>query len=311
MPSTSPLPPTTVASNEALVESWRLSLHQKSPATIEQYLYNARLFTTWLIDEGRPAAAPGDLLAVERRDVERFLNELRDRGLSVSTRRARWVALRSFYGFLVHDDELDESPVAKVTAERAVPPPAPVVPVDDLRVLLKACEGRTYEDRRDYALIRLLVATGLRVGEAAGLRVDDLDLAHRTAVIRRGKGGKARIVRFDPATANHLDRFRRARARHRLADTPALFLGRQGPLTPSGMATALKRRATAAGVGGLHPHALRHAWTHLAKSAGMSDEDVMRLGGWSDPTVMHRYASGRATDRALAAYDRADPMSEL
>lgn len=73
----------------------------------------------------------------------------------------------------------------------------------------------------------------------------------------------------------------------------------------------LTKRATLAGLTGVHPHALRHSWAHRLKLAGMSDENVRELGGWESNDVMRRYGAALAADRALAAYDTADPMSDL
>lgn len=122
--------------------------------------------------------------------------------------------LRNFYGWLVDEDELDISPLAKVRIPKPDPPPLDVLGEDQPRALLRACQGRGFEDRHDAALIRFTLATGLRVSETCALELGDIDLAMRLATMRSGKGDKARIVRFDPSTAKYVDRYLRARARH-------------------------------------------------------------------------------------------------
>jgi integrase/recombinase XerD len=99
---------------------------------------------------------------------------------------------------------------------------------DDLRALLKACAGPDMRDRRDEALVRFMLETGARAGETAGLLVADVDLMAGTAIVRRGKGGKGRIVPFGPFTSRSIDRYMRLRRSHRLAATPALWLGDRG-----------------------------------------------------------------------------------
>ena len=302
--------PTTVSTaNEALLESWELALLQKSPATIAVYRYNLTYFERWLVATGRPESAPGDLAAVSRQDAERWLNELRSKGYAEGTRRTRWIALRSFYGWL-EEEEGVPSPVARVTMAPPVRTPPKVMEEDDLRRLLKACQGRDFDDRRDLAIIRVMVACGLRRSELAGIQVGDIHLQSRTLVVK-GKGGKGRVARFDAETALALDRYRRVRGRHRCAESPWLWLGRQGRLSREGVRGLVKRRAAQAGLGHLHPHRLRHSWAHLMKKRGVSDEDLMELGGWSDASVMRWYASGLAQERALAAYDAANPMGFL
>ena len=88
----------------------------------------------------------------------------------------------------------------------AEPPPIQVLDDEQLRALLKACEGKDFYARRDTTIIRLFVATGLRVSELNRLGVADVDLTARIAAVKHPKGGKrTRIVRFErpppPSTA--------------------------------------------------------------------------------------------------------------
>lgn len=75
-------------------------------------------------------------------------------------------------------------------------------------------------------------------------------------------------------------------------------------MTGSGVAEMLKRRCQAAGVPNVHPHQLRHSWAHTAKSAGLSDEDLERMAGWSSPLMVRRYGRAMADERARDAHRR-------
>jgi site-specific recombinase XerD len=75
-----------------------------------------------------------------------------------------------------------------------------------------------------------------------------------------GKGGRERALPFGRKTALALDRYLRARSRHRLAHLDALWLGQRGPLTTSGLRDLLDRRAWQAGIQALHPHMFRHTF---------------------------------------------------
>lgn len=297
--------------NDALLSSWRRSLHNKSISTVKLYAEVLTMFAGWLATTGRPDSNPGDLLAVARRDADAWLSEQREAGLSVSTVRSRWIALRSFYNWALDEEELDVSPVAKIKVDRASPPPVPVLTDQEVAALLAACEGRRFVDRRDSALFRVMLATGLRRAEVCGLTLADVDLDRRVVFVASGKGDRARYSRFDPETAKRLDRYLRARPRHRLAGQPNLWLTHHGSLTMKGLATVLAGRAAQAGIGHVHPHQMRHSWADRLKRGGMSDESVMVLGGWSDSKVMRRYGDQLALERALAAYDTADPMEGL
>jgi site-specific recombinase XerD len=298
--------------NDALLASWRLSLHDKRPRTIALYLDEANRFATWLAEHERPAGAPGDLLTIDRQDAEAWIHDLQAAGLAKATIRSRWIALRNLYGWLVDEDEIDVSPLAKVKVPKPDAPPPDVLPEAALRALLKACEGRAFEDRRDAALIRFMVATGLRVSEVCSLTTGDVDLMTRLVTVRSGKGDKARVVRFDAATAAALDRYRRVRGRHpRYAQRPEFWIGFRGPLTRKGVPLVLDKRAAMAGIGHVHAHQLRHTWAHRWLSNGGTEGDLQLLGGWANAEVMRRYGAAQATDRALAAYDNINPLRDL
>jgi integrase/recombinase XerD len=293
--------------NSELVESWQLAIHNRAEGTRELYVQCVGYFVDWLTT--RAGGDQPDLLEVTRRDVEAWFASMG--GLAVNTRRTRWVALRSFYNWLAEEEEIQDSPVAKVKMGRADSTPPPVIPMDRLKAMVKMCEGKGFTERRDMAMLRVFLATGIRLGECAALKVEDVDLQTRILVVQRGKGGRRRVARFDSPTAAAIDRYKRVRARHRAAGTPWLWLGLQGPMTDSGIDSAISRRAAAAGVDGFHIHLLRHTWADLWKSSGGTDEDLARLGGWQDIRVMQRYGAGRATDRALTNYDFVNPLREL
>lgn len=305
--------------NAALCESWELDLRSpvsagarpKQPRTIEFYLTEAERFARWLANHDRPAAAPGDLATVAHADLVAWIRDERSRGLSASTTRSRWVALRSLYRW-AHDEQIIEvNPMARINVPKADVPAPAVLSDDDAKALLHACRGTTFADRRDLALIRLMLASGLRVSEVCSLTEADIDLRERLVAVKHGKGGKTRFSRIDPGTAAALDRYKRDRGRHRLAGLPDLWIGHRGPLTPKGVPAILDKRCAIAGIGHVHAHQLRHTWAHRSKRAGASGEDLQRLGGWSDPTIMARYGEALADERALAAYDDFDPMAGL
>lgn len=297
--------------NETLLESWALSLHGKAPGTRNLYLRIARWFAAWLIENDRPSAQPGDLMAVTRQDCEAWFGAQRSRGLAAATIRSRWIGLRSFYNWLTEEEEIDANPMAKVKVDKANPAPIRVLEADQLRLLLKTCEGTGFFERRDLAVIRVLAATGVRLAELVDLTIEDVDLTRRLIHVRHGKGDKARFVRIDAATAAAIDRYKRTRGRHRHAGLPWLWLARSGRLGVSSVPKMLQRRGEDAGIGHVHPHMLRHSFAHRFLEAGGTEGDLQRLGGWESAEVMRRYGSARADDRALAAYDHVNPMANL
>ena len=95
--------------------------------------------------------------------------------------------------------------------------------------MLKACKGTAFRDYRDTAVIRFMVETGSRAGETAAMDLPDMHWQDGYAIVRRGKGGKGRTVPFGPFTTEAISTYlRKARTGHRLAGTPALWLGERG-----------------------------------------------------------------------------------
>lgn len=188
----------------------------------------------------------------------------------------------------------------------------PVLREEQLRALLKSCEGREFVQRRDAAVIYLFLDSGIRRGELAGLEVGDLDLDHREVTVL-GKGRRTRTVSFGRKAEWALDRYLEARLSHRQAEAPQLWLGEKGkgPMTGSGIFQMIQRRGEAVGAKGLHPHVLRHTWAHMMKLARMSDEEIMKLAGWRSPQMLARYAASTAAERARESGRRLAPGDRL
>ncbi len=113
-----------------------------------------------------------DAPRVRREHVEHFLADLAQRR-SPATTNKRYMALRGFFAWCVDEDEITESPMGKMKPPPIPEMPVPIVDDEALKKLVKACSGSDFVDRRDMAIIRLLVDSGLRRAEAAGLTLDD------------------------------------------------------------------------------------------------------------------------------------------
>ena len=277
-----------------LVGSWEISLvaANKSPTTVTSYLRGVDLYLRWCKDGGHPQE-------LTRAQVQRYMAELTAGGKEANTVRLRQASLRAFARWLVEEEEIAEDPLVGLK-----PPKLPTKVVagltdDQLRDLLKACKGPTFRDKRDEALVRLLSETGLRASECVALQMTDVDLKRGLVTVRRGKGAKGRVAPFSPQAAAALDRYLRARRSHRLAATPALWLGSHGKgFAYFGLNDTLRDRARIAGIPDFHLHLFRHTAATRWLRAGGSEGALMTMAGWSNRTLIDRYTSATASERA-------------
>jgi site-specific recombinase XerD len=195
--------------------------------------------------------------------------------------------------------------MVRMVEPKATDVPPDVLDDDELSALLKVCSGKAFVDRRDTAIIRLFCEPGSpRVTEMATILVKNLDM-RRDAVQIHGKGDKVRVIPFGTKTGQAFERYLRLRAKHRLHESPRLWLGvKSGAMTGSGVAQMLERRAREAGIGHIHPHQLRHTSAHVWADNGGSESDAMELFGWSSPEMPRRYGRSARTARAHRASRR-------
>ena len=196
----------------------------------------------------------------DRATVEKFTAVVLDGGAEAATARPRQRGVRRFSAWLADEGEIDRDELAGMRPPKLDAKVPAELTTDQVKAMLATCGSEDFHDIRDEAIIRLMTESMVRAGELLGMLTTEVDIRGGSALVRRGKGGKGRLVPFGPQTGRALDRYARARRRHALAASPQFWLAnRQRVMTYEALYSALRRRGR--GVGRVH-HAPAHAEGH-------------------------------------------------
>jgi site-specific recombinase XerD len=164
-----------------------------------------------------------DLTTLTRADLEDFLTDQLTRRRPTSA-AVRFRSLQQFYRWLVAEDLVNRSPMTGLRPPTVPEKPVPVLDDAAINRLLGCVSGQGFDDRRDNAIMRLLLDTGMRLSELTNLRVDDIDLDTDVAIVL-GKGGRPRACPYGDKTGQALERYLRERAKHPRTQRAELWLG--------------------------------------------------------------------------------------
>ena len=231
-----------------------------------------------------------ELKEIERVDLEAFIEQEQDRGMRISTVRTRLACLIAFFHFLIEQDVLSGG-FLKRRIKLKLPDTLPrAINPADVRKLFSVMD-----DIRDRALFLLLLRTGLRIGEALGLRVNDLDIRDRKIHIFEGeKNSMGRVVYLSDDALFAIKLMLRRRDKNKAF----LFYGQgnKGICYSTGRSRFVNYiKKAGLEQKGYTVHCLRHTFASELLNAGMRLECLQQLLGHQEIEVTRRYA--RLTDR--------------
>lgn len=278
-----------------------------SPNTCDSYAYAFQLLLAFAAQRLRTPPSELMLEHVDARLVLDFLDDLElTRKNSARTRNARLAAIKSFARFVQYrvPSAIDQiSGLLAIPSKRTRDKLVGYLLRDEAQAILDAPNPRTRTGVRDRAMLHLTIATGLRVSELVGLRIDELVLRPQATIRVRGKGRRERVLPLWKTTARALQAWLAVRGD---AACPELFLNaRGGPLSRAGFEYVLEKHAAAASVSvpslatkRISPHALRHT---CAMQTLQATHDIRKVALWL----------GHASIRTTEIYLRSDPTSKL
>jgi site-specific recombinase XerD len=239
--------------------------------------------------------------------VREYLAHLSEKGNKPATIHARYRALNRFFKWCVQEGERKDNPMDRINPPRLPDLIQPHYRDNEIMAVLKACNDRSIFGLRDAAIIFTLYDTGVRAAELCGMQIADIDWKELTVLVR-GKAGKERQVSFGHKTATTIDRYLRKRRQK----SPILWLAYGSrALNTNGLRMMLRRRFSEAGVAFRGAHGFRRAFAMAYLASGGQEGDLKELAGWSDYSMVARYAKATAGERAIKAHKKLSPGDRL
>ena len=295
-----------------LVDEYRVALKVagRSPRTISWYGDHLAEFIRFLERSGDRAT----LAELRPPVVRRWLVALgahRDRPLAPSSIAGRVRTLHAFGSWLEREFDLPNNPLRGVPVPRVPDQLVRSLREPEIRALLAAIEGGSEQPDRDRALVLLLLDTGIRLSEAAGMTVHDLDLIEGRCRVM-GKGAKERVVPVG-RKARRAVRQMLVKRGNPVASAP-LFAGADGrPLAPHGIQQVMRRLSERADISvRCSPHILRHTFARSFLQNGGDVFSLQRILGHSPSSlqVTRRYVD-LLDDDLREIHRNASPVDRL
>lgn len=249
------------------------------------------------------------LLELEPRQLRTFIADLSREGLSPTSVARIVSAVRGFYKFLMIDGHIEKNPAEDlVTPQKTFYLPK-FLNQAEIEELFAVADVSTETGLRDRAVLELMYASGLRVSEAVGLQMKDVDL-DAGILTCKGKGSKTRRVPVGKSAVEWLKSYLAIRRKKENIEIRNIFVSPAGrPVTRQEIHKFIKEYAEKAGLEDVSPHTLRHSFaTHLIQNSA-DIRSVQQMLGHADISTTQIYT--HITDKHLRrSYDKFHPRAK-
>jgi integrase/recombinase XerC len=252
--------------------------------------------------------AKKEAVDIEMIDVRGFVALQIRNGLSKTTAGRRLAAVRSFLKFLTREGYLQSNPAKLVTTPKAEQHLPRFLSVDDVFALIEKPDTMGFINSRDRAILELLYSSGLRVAEAAGLNLEDVNTKEGLVKVR-GKGKKERIVPLGSKAVEAIKTYMVEKILLKKKNK-ALFLNKSGtPLSDRGIRRIVVKYARLIGISGrIGPHTMRHTFASHLLQAGADLRVIQELLGHASLSTTQKYTHIDIA-HLMDIYDKAHPFS--
>ncbi|CAN5550289.1 site-specific tyrosine recombinase XerD [soil metagenome] len=251
-----------------------------------------------------------ELISLTRQDLREWLIDLGAEKLSENSKRRLISAVRGFYKFLMFDGHVKVNPAEDLQSpQKGVYLPR-FLNRSEMESLLAAPDTSTETGLRDRAILELMYASGLRVSEAANLRINDVDI-DSGIVTTTGKGSKTRRVPVGASAIEWLRSYLALRRKKENIEIENMFVSPAGtPINRQSIYLSITEYAAKCGFEGVSPHTLRHSFaTHLVQN-NADIRSVQQMLGHADISTTQIYT--HITNVQLKKnYDRFHPRAHV
>ena len=256
----------------------QLEASGKAHATVVAYAKDIEQMTDFLAKKGKLEAI--DVKAVDIDDFKDLLKKQRYTGKSISRKIN---SIKSFFRYVVNEGDLVNNPAEEVSHPKFEQQPPRVLSKLEYRALRDACRG----DVRIFAIVELLLQTGMRISELASLQLTDIDLERNVIIVRAQNSRDTRKVPLNMAAKNSMQDYLQIRPR---AKEKTIFLTKTcRPFLVRNIRTAIDRYFRLAGIKDAKVNDLRHTFIVEQLKAGTPLVYVSQLVGHKRITTTEKY----------------------